>query len=275
MLFVCYLAIDNLKVRTIKSYLSALRFSQIIQGLPDPFVARLPLFDCALKGIKRAQVEGGAPSKPRLPITPPLLRILKVAWIPPVSSPDPDGLMLWAASCTGFFGFLRAAEFTTPSKAAYDPGAHLSLSDVALASHTKSEVVRITIKASKTDPFRKGVQVYLGKTGADICPVSALVSYLAVRGAAPGPLFVFVNGTPLSRLALVQHVRSAISAAGIDASPYSGHSFRIGAASTAAKNGVEDCMIQTLGRWKSAAYLRYVRLPRELLAGISMSLVTE
>ena len=147
-------------------------------------MARLPLLDCALKGKKRAQAEGGAPSKPCLPITPALLRILEVAWIPPVSSPDPNGLMLWAASCTGFFGFLHATEFTTPSKAAYDRGAHLSLSDVVLDSHTKSEVVRITIKASKTDPFRKGVQVYLGRTGSDIFPVSALVSYLAVRGAA-------------------------------------------------------------------------------------------
>ena len=39
---------------------------------------------------------------------------------------------------------------------------------------------------------------------------------------------------------------------------YAGHSLRIGVATTAAMAGVEDAMIQTLGRWQSAAYVQYV-----------------
>ena len=53
---------------------------------------------------------------------------------------------------------------------------------------------------------------------------------------------------------------------------YSGHSFRIGAATTAAAVGVEDSMIKTLGRWKSAAYLAYVRIPWKRLAAVSARL---
>ena len=44
---------------------------------------------------------------------------------------------------------------------------------------------------------------------------------------------------------------------------YAGHSFRIGAASTAAANGIEVSIIQTLGRWISSAYLDYIRIPAE------------
>ena len=50
---------------------------------------------------------------------------------------------------------------------------------------------------------------------------------------------------------------------------YAGHSFRIGAATTAAAAGVEDSIIKTLGRWESAAYLLYLRIPRERLAALS------
>ena len=39
---------------------------------------------------------------------------------------------------------------------------------------------------------------------------------------------------------------------------YACHSFRIGAATTAAMAGVEDAKIHTLGRWRSAAYVQYV-----------------
>ena len=60
---------------------------------------------------------------------------------------------------------------------------------------------------------------------------------------------------------------------GVDSDKYVGHSFQIGAASTAAAVGVEDSLIQTLGRWKSSAYLSYVLVPRERLASVSNLIV--
>ena len=36
-----------------------------------------------------------------------------------------------------------------------------------------------------------------------------------------------------------------------------------------AEIGVEDCIIKTLGRWESLAYLQYVKLPREQLGDYS------
>ena len=48
-----------------------------------------------------------------------------------------------------------------------------------------------------------------------------------------------------------------------------GHSLRTGAATAAAQVGVEDFTIQTLGRWQSAAFLQYIRMPKEKLAVVS------
>ena len=46
---------------------------------------------------------------------------------------------------------------------------------MTLDSVSDSKVVQVKIKVSKTDPFRKGVTIYLGRTGDDLCPVAAIV----------------------------------------------------------------------------------------------------
>ena len=139
----------------------------------------------------------------------------------------------------------------------YDPQVHLSLADVSVDSHSSPSQIRLRIKQSKTDPFRIGVDVFLGSTGQSICPVLAMLSYLSVRPATPSPLFITHTGSPLTRPLLIQHLHSALTDSGFDHSLYNGHSFQIGAATTAAQRGLEDSLIQMLGCWKSAAYKSY------------------
>ena len=125
------------------------------------------------------------------------------------------------------------------------------------------------IKSSKTDPFRKGVNLFLGRTGSDLCPVAAMLDYLCMRGMSPGPLFQYMDGRFLTRQRFVDAVREALDCTGVDKKQYCGHSFRIGAATTAAAKGIEDSIIKTLGRWESVAYLQYVKIPRQQLVGYS------
>ena len=47
--------------------------------------------------------------------------------------------------------------------------------------------------------------------------------------------------------------------ASMDLAQYTGHSFRIGAATSAAQVGLSDSPIQILGRWRSSAFQHYLR----------------
>ena len=177
--------------------------------------------------------------------------------------------MLWAACTTAFFGFFRLGEITVPSQSSFDPKIHMCLADVALDSRDNPSLIWLQLKVSKTDQERKGISIFIGKTSDSICPVLALTSYLAIRGETPGPLFQFSDSSPLTKDRFFKRVRSALSALGFDPTAYAGHSFRIGAATTAAERGVEDSIIKALGRWKSDAFQAYVRIPRDRLATLA------
>ena len=86
----------------------------------------------------------------------------------------------------------------------------------------------------------------------------ALLSFISIRGLSPGPLFIWEDGSQLTRAAMVKEIQSALASVDIDPTPYSGHSFRIGAATTAAAARIED----TVGRRQSSAYQRYIRFPQ-------------
>ena len=97
------------------------------------------------------------------------------------------------------------------------------------------------------------MDIILGFMGKPLCPVSAILNYVAVRGTQPGPFFLNSNKVALSKHQFVTCIRSILQLLGLPQFDYAGHSFRISAATTAATAGVEDSMIQTLGRWQSAS----------------------
>ena len=163
---------------------------------------------------------------------------------------------------------------TSPDVGDFDPGQHLSVSDVTVDEVTNPKVVTGRIKQSKTDPFRQGVSIFLSKTDLPLCPVAALLAYLAVRGNGDGPLFLS-RGQPLTRAQLVSVLRKALTLAGENSEKYAWHSFRIGAARTVAACGIPIAVIKTLGRWKSQAHQLYIRIPETQLASISRSLGSE
>ena len=106
------------------------------------------------------------------------------------------------------------------------------------------------------DPFRAGMNVFVGESGNELCPIRAMTEYFSQRGSQSGPLFYFRNGRYLTRSRFVGQVREALRQAGVDASKFAGHSFRRGAATTALEKVISDATIKMLGRWRSEAYTR-------------------
>ena len=188
------------------------------------------------------------------------------------SPSDYHNIMMWAACCTAFFGFLRCSEFTIPSPSEFEPATHLSIKDMAIDDKTSS-LIRVTIKQSKTDPFRKGVHLFLGRTDNPICPVTAILPYLTACGNTAGQLFTQKKAVcslgNTSATSFQGYCR--LQAAGLPAGQYNTHNFCIGAATSAKKAGIADTHIKMLGRWQSNTY---IRTPRQELAALSKQLVT-
>ena len=270
--FVVHLANSGLAYQTIKTYLAAIRHEQIAKGLPEPKqLSSMPKLKVVENGVHKKRAVD-KPSHPRLPITPAILRQIRALWAP--KSQDFNYIMLWAVACTCFFGFFRLGELLVPTGQRFDSQQHLSILDLAVDNPVNPTVLQLYLKRSKTDQFHKGTNVYIGRTGDDLCPVAALMAYLAVRGMKQGPLFQTKDGQPVSREFVVDNVRQALQALGLESTHYAGHSFRIGAATTAAERGIPDSTIKVLGRWKSEAFQTYIRLPQQWLASISQQLST-
>ena len=176
--------------------------------------------------------------------------------------------MLWAAFTLGFFGFLQSGEFTCQSTEKFNP-LMLAPKDVQVDSRMNPYYMTIQLKCSKTDPFCQGTTVVVGAMGNPLCPVTAMLAYLACRPAVPGPLFLFASGETLSRERLVQELKQAVGTTGLDTAGFSGHSFRIGAATSAAAAGINDSLIQTLGRWRSSTFRTYIRTSKERVAAVT------
>jgi len=73
----------------------------------------------------------------------------------------------------------------------------------------------------------------------------------------------------------VSKLRQALSEAGISPTGFSGHSFRSGAATSAAQKGFSDAHIKQLGWWKSQAYHRYTILNNFHLARLASTLSSD
>lgn len=119
--------------------------------------------------------------------------------------------------------------------------------------------LHVFIRYSKTDQTGRGVTLHVKGTNKRTCPVRALVKFTQVRAFASGsgkngPLFCHIDGSSLTRYQFSAVLKKALGVIGGDYSRYQSHSFRIGAATTAAAMGLSVDEIKRAGRWRSDAF---------------------
>ena len=102
--FVTSLAQEGIAPTTIRTYLAAVRHTQIIRGHAEPRESlTLPRLRLVQNGIRRECAYSGHTSQLRLPLTPPLLRRIR----PRRGGETYEESLWWAAACVCFFGFFR------------------------------------------------------------------------------------------------------------------------------------------------------------------------
>lgn len=253
--FVSYLnTAKNLQVGSIKGYLSGIQFfHKLIFGSPSPALTNSQT-SLLIKGIQKTH-----PTRPdaRQPLTLDLLtkciRTLRLGYHSINTACTLDAMFILA-----FFGFLRCSELAITSN--FNSKIHPTISDLSLVD---DETISYFIKQSKTDQSKKGHFIYIFNLHSPIQPYQTLQSYLHFRNSTSkdpsDPLFINDSNQPVTRFWFQKHLRLVLTQSGIPAEHFSGHSFRIGAATTAAQKGLSQQQIQALGRWSSEAFKSYIR----------------
>ena len=100
--------------------------------------------------------------------------------------------------------------------------------------------------------------------GGPVGAFEVLLDLLAVHPLPPGESPLTVRQTsrgwkPFTRTEAVEALRLMVGSSGQDPAQYALHSGRIGGATQLAAQGVPQLQIQCGGRWKSRAFMTYVR----------------
>ena len=245
-----------------KLYLAGIKSYQLDLGIDCSAFAD-PRLERTIQGIKR---DHGEPDRrTRTPLTRPcLLRILHH-----LHHRNYDTISTRAAFTLAFAGFLRVGEFTYSEKDR-ELGASFAswfLTKGSIRISESGSYMELTLPSSKTDPFRKGITLTIAASHDSACAVQAMRELQLTDTHRPqnAPLFCIGRAEQLAftREYVVQRLQGLALSAGMGQGTWNGHSFRRGAATWAAEAGICDNDIQTLGRWKSDAYKRYIEYSTE------------
>eukprot|EP00079_Xenopus_tropicalis_P017651 XP_004917932.1 PREDICTED: uncharacterized protein LOC101734453 [Xenopus tropicalis] len=202
----------------------------------------------AIKGFKRGKVSRDT----RRPISFELLGKLQSV-LSQVCFSEFEVRLFQTAFALAFFGAFRIGELTSKSKVA--PGG-LSVADIQV----DGERVIIRLRRSKTDIWGKGAVITLYRLdGGRACPIGCLKRYMEVRPNTGTSLLIHEDGSPLTRFQFGKVLRIGLQAIGKKPEEFGTHSFRIGAATEAARMGLGDDMVKKIGRWESRRFRSYVR----------------
>lgn len=152
-----------------------------------------------------------------------------------------------------FFGAFRISEVVSASKKVQSG---MKMTNIVVSEHQ----IKIFLPQSKTDKVGKGQWIQLNSCPIkEICPVLLLKQYLVRRPKVNNMLFVHENGEMLTKYQFNFVLKKNVNGLNLGRKKMSSHSFRIGAATEAAKVGLHVEEIKKVGRWRSDAYKLYIR----------------
>lgn len=173
----------------------------------------------------------------------------------------PKDILFWAACLVSFFGLLRKANSAPTSVKSFDRSKHFIVGDIFKCA----QGLALTVKHTKTIQCKeRSFQVPLPFLhNHPLCPTTAVINLLRVHGQIQTTTPLFSLGSlrsVLTHKAFISQLNSVLQLCGLDHTNFSGHSFRRGGASWAFEAGLPGEIIQSLGDWRSQAYLVYLQI---------------
>ena len=237
---------------TIRSAVSALAFIQKSLGFQD--ITNNFLVQKALMGVQKLR-----PSKDiRDPITFSMLTEM-------VNKIDFSIEDIYTRSLLRCMFFLAFRAFLRISKITYEHSSSktnhcIYLSNIKINHQDRTlELLFNSYKHKKGD---KPFCLIIKGDGSHCCPVRLMAEYLYHRKFAPGPLFIQSNMQPVDRKYFNEKLNFILKVCGFDQNKLHirSHSFRIGAATHAIQKGYTNEQVEIMGRWRSQAFKRYIRV---------------
>ena len=196
----------------------------------------------------------------KLPITPHILMAVHSV----LQSADDVELMIFTAMLIAFGAFLRKANVCAASDSISHVQRSLLRRDVVL--DVSNYCLHVTLRFRKNAQYGDAVHtvVVAGCRNHVLDPVAWWCAYTRrVPAAESDAAFGYIEQgkyVPLVHTVFVRWVKTLVSRAGFDASGYSGHSFRRGAATFSFLVGLPEFLIKEMGAWRSQVYQVYLEL---------------
>ena len=215
--------------------------------------------------------------------------------IPYVTSSQEGGDVMWLGLALSYF-LCRASELVAYANGLVHPNFCLTRDcliffrgdlQVNVEDRARADSVKVLFVASKTDQNREGrttTRVRMaGGVGVGKIPVgafAALVELLDAHPRLPGGAPLMTRRTAsgwkvITRTEAVVALRMMAASAGKNPAQFALHSGRIGGATKLAAQGMTELHIQRAGRWKSRAFMVYIRNAGEGAQKVSATLTRE
>ena len=250
--FAAKMSLDGKSTSSVRTYLAGIAAKHKLNGWEDP--TDNWLLTKLLQGMQKTKKT----TDHRCPITFSKLELI-LQILPTICSNTYETNLFAAAYSVAFFGFFRISELLGQENIHGQGRSPILLQHIQL-----SDNLVMHLSGSKTDQTFSGAQIVIDPvhTNPGVCPVRCMRSYLNMRSKTDGALFIHFGGNKLTRYQFHAVLKKCVARLGWLLGNFASHSFRIGAATTAAMNGVPLNVIMGKGRWKTVVAKRYIRVDK-------------
>lgn len=246
-LYITHLYESGLQYNTIQGHVSALSFYHKLYNHNDPsqsfYVSKLM---CSINK-KLPSVD------PRKAITKPVLQRI-VSALPKCAQAIYQETLFGSMFTLAYYVCLRVGELTWSNK-----GENIIRIEQLSQVMENGSVKAFLLKFERYKHSKEKTLVRINMQIGELCPVKYLLKYLNIRGNNKGPLYVHSGGKTVTRAQFSAMLNKCLETAGYNTTCFGTHSFRIGRCTDLARAGSTETQIKLAGRFKSNAFLRYLR----------------